>query len=423
MKRNKTYYIFITIPIYIILLIINYALFVSNGIVVAHPDFLAVLDWAYSSHKNGLISGFGNYMPFWPYFAIMYSWLVPSLKSNEYAYLLKGIIILIDSISFVIILYVSEKILNRRQIIFYSILILSNLSLYYNSIFWGQIDNIHTLFIGLSLLSLVRESYFLSGFFIVFGILTKIVAIIFLPLIILILISLFFHQYDFKIILRFLFGCFLGIFILSFPLLVSGNLVEYIMVQSNNILNYDCISGNAFNIWYIITFEHDNLITNSDLNLFFRDISFKTFGRGLFLIFYSIAFIPLFLSFVSRLIKNNFPLSINLILLVSILIPLLFFYFLTNIRERYCHPYIFFLTIYCFTNKKYILWYLASIPYFLQLEAVLKFTVTIHPFFSKLHSETHLFNPIFISAVFLVMIIYFLSTLYKEYFSLERHHP
>lgn len=416
MKRATTY-IFICLFIFVSLLIINYIFFSSKGLLVVHPDFLAVLDWAYSSHKNGFVAGFGNYMPFWPYFSMLYSWIVPQTKSMDYAIFLKAIIILIDSLSFLIILIFSKKIENKYQTIIYSLLLLSNVALYYNSIFWGQIDNIHTLFIALSLLSVLSEKYSLSGFFLVFAFLTKIVAVMYIPLIAIILLIAFLRERNPQILFYFLLGCFSATLVLFFPLFITGHLSEYITIQTKNITNYDCISGNAYNIWYLFTTKHDTLISSSDSNLLFRQYSYKTIGRILFFFTYTITFFPLFTYLIAVFQKKKSKISTNQILLVAILIPLVFFYFLTNIRERYAHSYLLFLTIYCFLNKRYILWYLASIPYFLQLESVLKFTGNIHPIFSKLHDETNIFNPIFISPLFLITIIYFISALYKEYFS------
>ena len=133
----------------------------------------------------------------------------------------------------------------------------------------------------------------------------------------------------------------------------------------------------------------------------------------LFIPFYTMTIWPLLRRvYLNVFLKQNQPIKIETLRLVCVLVPLIFFYFSTKIRERYAHPYLVFLTLYCFYHRRYILWFLATSIYFLQLEAVLGYTKTLTGMLVRIHEETHLYSPVLISALFLTLIIYLLHLLF-----------
>jgi hypothetical protein len=85
------------------------------------------------------------------------------------------------------------------------------------------------------------------------------------------------------------------------------------------------------------------------------------------------------------------------ILLVGALIPLLFFFFNTQIHERYSHPAFLFIIAFSFLRKRYFLYIIFSIAYFLNLEKALRAF--------DLHYSTFIFGNRFIAGLYLITII------------------
>jgi len=85
------------------------------------------------------------------------------------------------------------------------------------------------------------------------------------------------------------------------------------------------------------------------------------------------------------------------ILLVGALIPLLFFFFNIQMPERYSHPAFLFIIAYSFLCKRYFLYVIFSIAYFLNLEKIL---LTF-----DLNYGTFIFGERFIAGLYLITII------------------
>ena len=139
-------------------------------------------------------------------------------------------------------------------------------------------------------------------------------------------------------------------------------------------------------------------------------ITYNKIGLILFLITFSIALFPL-IKTVFKSIKTTLPLAISIekLLITGALIPLLFFYFNTQMHERYSHPAFIFLITYCILEKKLFIGLIASLAYFLNLEDVLHY-------FQLSHYGTLIFSSKFVSFLYLISIILLFNELFEDRF-------
>lgn len=413
---NKKIFIYSFIVLALGWLGINYFLFTRKGIIAFHPDFQAAfLAWTWKAKTTKFVDIFGNYMPFFPYWVYLYGLFFDNYQDFiKQSYLFKSVIILLDVFTYAFILSI-VKFDNKQKYILILLLTLINFSIYYNSVFWGQVDNIHTLFLLLGLYFILNRKLTPMVICVVLAISTKIVSVIFVPIFALILLNDFILKKIKVIDIIKMLGIGLGVLALVFlPIILIGSFTEYIDTQALSLKNYDCVSGNAYNIWYLLSNRTD-LIGLSDKTPLFRNITYGQFGTTTFIMMYALVIFPLIKPIYHNIInKTQKELSIDSLLLVFILVPLVFFYFTTKIRERYAHPYLVFLCLYCFRNKKYIFWLFATFVYFLQLESVLAYTKQLGAFMNSFHNETNVYSPAFIAGLFIVLILYLLELSYRK---------
>lgn len=92
-------------------------------------------------------------------------------------------------------------------------------------------------------------------------------------------------------------------------------------------------------------------------------------------------------------------------MLIASLIPLLFFYFNTQMHERYSHPAFIFLILYAVIQNKPLPSIIGCLAYLLNLDAVLKSIVFQN-------YGVFIFSREFISALYLITIIWLYILLY-----------
>ncbi len=405
-------------------LLLNYFLFTRRGVVGFHPDFRTFLDWSWQGQHAHFHQTFGNYMPVYPYLSYLYTLLFEDYESMLHnAYILKSVVILFDVTTYALIVSFIKPGSVKKAILL-GLLLAINVSIIYNSVFWGQVDGIHSFFLLLSFYFTTKNKWVYVGIAFTLAFFTKIVSVVFLPVFGLYLVNEVISKRAKK---RELFYAVLAIIVtalcLSLPIVLSGNLPGMMATHVGFISAYHPVSGNAYNVWILLTQGRDLMMTQTG-ELFFRNITFQQVSMFLFVPFYAMAIWPLLSRVYQSLrLKQSQPIEIEKLLLVCVLVPLVFFYFSTKIRERYAHPYLVFLTLYCFYHRRYILWILATSIYFLQLEAVLGYTKTLPGIFVRIHQETHVYSPVLISALFLALIAYLLHLLFATIKSKHENVP
>lgn len=245
-----------------------------------------------------------------------------------------------------------------------------NVAILYNAYIWGQIDDIPSFFLILSLYVLMLNITRLRIIFLAVGLTlllnTKPQFSIFFPLILLYLLQ---QIPDKKSRLIGVSSALTVQFLLLLPYL--HDLLQFWNVIAGSVDLYNYVSNNAYNF--------QNLIL-SDANYYTRDhqilIAGLTYKKVGFLLFFS-QFILLMVSWGWLLFRSKkSDKHFQLLILSLILAGLQFFLFPTQIHERYAHPVIILAGIYAilFPSRRHMTAYLAlSIAYFINLEDILRF--------------------------------------------------
>jgi len=363
--------------------------------------------WCEHIFSYGLINAYGsqaNYHPFFMYILWIFNLSQNSIdKIHQNIYLLKAFTLIFDFITAYAVLIIIPK--NYRNFQLIPFLLLFNISYLYNTLIWGQVDAIYTCFVFLAFIFMYKKNIILSSIFYTIAINNKMQAIIFLPLLILMFVY-FYHCFSKKQIIISVISAIIIQIIIPLPFIFGSGLHKIISVYTSAIDYYTLVSMNAFNIWYFIINGNPFEVWDT---LHFLGIRYRDWGILMFIFMSIISLLPMSLmSFNSFLRKkyddNNF---LKVSLLSFALITIVFFYFNTQMHERYSHPVLIFTATYTIISKKYFLYILSSIAYFLNMEKVLQFL-------ELQNYKTLIFNELFISSLFLIFIIVSIIILYKK---------
>ncbi|MCG3166805.1 MAG: hypothetical protein POELPBGB_02587 [Bacteroidia bacterium] len=270
---------------------------------------------------------------------------------------------------------------------------LLNPAFWYNTIIWGQVDSVHTFFVFVTVLFAINKKPLPALVIMLLAVNTKVQAVVFLPVI------LFFTTETLRALrlTQVLSAVFVLLFIqliIFLPFIVSGNFSQTIHSLINSSIDfYPTLSRNAYNLWYL--FFADPLNTSDQLAFL---LPLKLWGIVLFVLFYAAV---LFLFMKSKK-------GLTEIFLVFALISLGFFFFNTQMHERYVHPVILFAGLYAVFSKRYLILIISSFAYLLNLEAVMQmFSYFDNEIFGFIvnYKGWFIFNPVFISLLFLSAIV------------------
>jgi hypothetical protein len=245
-----------------------------------------------------------------------------------------------------------------------------NVAILYNAYIWGQIDDIPTFFLILSLCVLmlaitnIRIIIIAAALTLLFN--TKPQFGIFFPPL---LLYLLYRIPDKKSWLIGIGSALTLQFLLFLPFLHDLPQVWKVMSGSVDLYNY--VSNNAYNFQNLIL-SNEQYYTR-DNQILLGGLTYKKVG---FLLFFS-QYILLIVSWGWLLFRSkNKDNHFQRLILALILAGLQFFLFPTQIHERYAHPVIIMVGIYAllFSAGRHMLVYVAiSIAYFINLEDILRF--------------------------------------------------
>lgn len=395
---------------YLFLSVLLFSLFI---IILPHSghggDLYCWKIWAEFIYRNSLgnvyLSG-TDYLPLYHFVLAFFSFSQKTFENIEKnIYLLKIVTLVFHFIStFFLILYIRKKDQSTDNIIIKSLFYLLNITILYNTIIWGQIDDILTCFVFISFFFAFKKKVLLSIIFILLALNLKLQAIIFIPGIGLALLPIIISRFSIKNILIWLFIPILIQLSILAPFILQGTLLELWKVVTGSVVKYPVVSMNAYNLWDFIL--SGDLMTMKD-DTKFIGVSYKQWGLLLFFISSGIALYPLLKDSLLSILKNkesNFPIEKSLITFA--LIPLLFFFFNTQMHERYSHPAFIFLIGYSLYYNRYFISIIGCLAYFLNMEDVLRFL--------ELHNYgTLIFKRDFIASLYLITIILLYIDLFK----------
>lgn len=368
-------------------------------------DYNTFRVWAEEIYLNGLKNAYNsgaNYPPIFLYCLKLYSIVqddINSLRLNLNYLKIFNLIAHFYTCYFILKIIYKQNLnyKNSYKVLFYFI----NISVLYNSLLWGQIDEIFTCFLVGSLYYLINKDLTKCYTFLVFAFNTKLQSIVFFPIFFIVSIPLLI-SFSKNELFKLVFTLVVVQFLLLLPFIINGQFYKVLNIWNQSHDMFKAISMNAYNFWMF--FFPDKHMSMND-NLLFYGISLQNIGLILFCIFSVFALYPLFILSYKNWKLSIHNLDINIILLTLSLVGLLFFYFNTRMHERYTHPVIVFVILFNILNDKYLLGILVSIAFFLNLDAV------FHSFMFQ-NYKVLIFNKIFISILFLITIIMLFYELY-----------
>jgi Gpi18-like mannosyltransferase len=379
----------------------------------SHPwDSFCWAEWSKYVLENGLGSvyySFTDYLPLYHYILLVFGHMVgTAAEILPNIFYLKLFSLVFHAICgyFIFLIYVDKRRDTDSQLpdVFYYLL---NIGVLYNALIWNQADIILSCLIFISFYFLLNSKLLSSLCFLVLALNFKLHAIVFIPLIGLTALAQLIREFSWKRIALYLLALAGLQFLILLPFIVNGSIVNLPQVITGSVDKYPYVSAFAYNMWHLLL--NGNLFRTSD-SIRFMNITYKTWGLLLFSVSSALAMLPLFRHFLSVVLKKTvYHVSQERLLLIFSLVPLLFFYFNTQMHERYSHPALPFIITYCILVKRPWIGILASSAYFLNLEDELHFL--------QLKSYgTLIFDPEFISLLWLLTI----AGLFYELFNRER---
>ena len=352
-----------------------------------------------NSYKSGT-----NYLPLYQYGMFLFGKFQGSLESiDRNLFQLKVITLLFDFTSGYFLYKILRTRFDKEKSIFYSFFYFFNIAYFYNTLIWCQVDGIMACFVFLAFYYAIKQKVLVSLIFFLLSINLKLQSIVFFPFVGLLLLPSMVNQFSFKKLL-FWTGTLVTIqFLILFPFIMAGDLERVWYIVINSVDTFPVVSMNAYNFWYWVV--RGDLMHIED-SVRFLGITYKYWGLLMFFATSFLAMFPLLRSVISQLfcLKKRY-LTMDQTLIIATLIPILFFFFNTQMHERYTHPAILFLTIYAILSKKYFAYVMGSLAYFMNLEGVLHYL-------QLKNYQTALFHPAFIAFLFFVCITTLFFQLY-----------
>lgn len=399
-RKNDIYYILITLA----------ASLVYFYNLPQIPGFVADIGcweyWAFFGKTEGLVNVYHsetNYFPLYHYILRAYAACFETKAAlHEHMYLLRLVTFIFDIAG----VYVVYRWLNRKTS-FWLLLMISvlNLSFCYNSLIWGQVDSILAAFVIASLYFLWNRKYIPAALFLALSICFKLQAIIFIPVFgLLLLIVTPKAQWLSRLLQS------LGTFLLCTVCIVVPFITNRENAQLLSKVLFSLVdqyprvtfgAGNFWSIFYGIMADH-----MLDAEFLFAGLSYKRAGLLLFALSSLAAFIPLLRTIYDKFRGADHPLSLPVFILSTALIGLSFYFFNTQIHERYSHPVFIFLLLYAFLRKDFVPYILFSIAYFLNMESILQW---LH----LPNYNTAIFSRYFVGSLYAILLIYLFIRLYQ----------
>jgi Gpi18-like mannosyltransferase len=366
------------------------------------------MNWSKYMHQNGLVKIYESGCDYLPGFLYIL-WLNTKIQHTatnvqDNLYLFKFLVLIFDFIgAYLAVYYVKDW--NRK--LFGYLFILLNIAYIYNTVVWGQVDAIFTCLGFASIITALNKKLIWSCILLVVALNFKLQALVFIPIVGLILLPQYLEKFSVVNTVKILIAICITQVLMLFPFLVKGHIADVWNVVSGSVGHYPYISVAAMNFWYLVIpgsiADHFN-IPDSTL---FIGIAYKNWGYILFFSFLLITVFPLLKSYYHQYLQeipDSFPLE--KIFLMSSLTAILFFYFNTEMHERYFHPALISLAAYTFLTSNYFPFVLGSLAYFLNLEKI-RNSLALTDY------NILIFHPVLIAVLFLILIVYLLYRLYS----------
>lgn len=363
--------------------------------------------WILYIHNNGLSNTYHsdtNYLPFYQY--VM--WAYSKIAGSEAAIIdnLKYLRAFSLAFDFLGLWYVYKWLDNKTTFLAVLLINILNICYAYNTVIWGQLDGISATMSFMAIYFAFKGKNIWSAFWMILAINMKLQVIIFLPVWGLLCLNNIFSTRDWKQIIWVVLTIAGTQVLLLLPFILNGTVPLVWNVIAGSVDYNPVVVKGAASVWFFA--PNINPWHLPDSNRFIAGLSYKQTGL---LLFFSSSFAAMW-----PLIKNVFlkitgkgsatEVSKQQIWLMSAIVALSFFYFNTQMHERYSHPAFIFITIYAFYSKNFLPYIIFSIAYFINLERVLDA-------FHIIYGYTLIGDFRFISGLFGFVLVYLFVKLYR----------
>lgn len=377
-------------------------------------DIYCWIDWADAIRQHGLpnvYDSYTNYLPVYHYVLWLFAQLAPSREFLiEHVYWLRYVTLAVDIIGLLLLYHWTD-----RKIPFPLILIISllNPGYMYDNIVFGQVDGILATLAFATLYCAYNQK--IIGAAILFSIMInfKLQGIVFFPIYGLLLLAQNETRHWLKVILKSIVVLVVVEVIILLPFLLKPDGLQQVLNTITGLVGFfPTTSSFAFNLWAFILGSKAEF--TPDDAVFILGLSYKQFGLILFFISSFFALWPL-LSFIykKRIQHKAISFPKEQVWLIAALITLVFFFFNTQMHDRYSYPAFIFIAAYSFHRKVFLAYILFSFAVVMNLEFVVRWL-------NLDNYGTVIFDRKLIAPIFAIVIFYLYYQLYKTYFSAQK---
>lgn len=327
---------------------------------------------------------------------------------------LKALVLPFDFLTLVVVIHILKR--TENPTIGFLVFFL-NPAFWYNTVIWGQVDTVHTFFALAALVYAERGHWKWSLVLMLIAINFKLQAIIFLPLV-LILSLPFIRNKGWKFFAFHILAVFGVQSLILLPFLFSGNLMETLhALATRSVDHYPVLSRNAYNLWYFLVEDPFNFPDARKV----LQLPLKYWGMAMFFAGSAMVLLPLFLAVNNGAFENlKRDERLGTIFQVAALVTLAFFFFNTQMHERYVHPALVFSGLFMLLTKRPIVYLLVSVGYVLNLEAVMQY-LRYYSDYISVQYDWFIFCPEWIAAIFWVAFLWGSFEFYRTFFSFKNN--
>lgn len=330
-------------------------------------------NWSLYIFENGLAKAYNNadisYPPLYIYGLYFFTLLFDSAeKLLSHLYFTRIIALAFDFAAVAVLLKYIPAIKKLPIFVFFLLL---NIAFIYNSLIWWQTDSIHTALVFISIIAALYHNITLSLLFWVLALNAKLSAVIYFPVLLLLLFPTIRFQSK-KLFVAALLSIVAMLFI-WYPFYAEGNINTWVAALQQRVNYYHFASMKAYNFWYLFLDENPRNV--NDGVLAFNLVSYRTLGLIMFVVAFVAALFPLLKLTLQKLnAKTVFhEKEFGFIFLTLGLLTLVAFFFPTRIHERYAHAGVLFFFLHACYTGNFKLYILYSIAYFINLEKEAQF--------------------------------------------------
>lgn len=309
--------------------------------------------------------------------------------------------------AFLVLRFVKEK---SHQILFL-LLMIANPIFIYNSYMWGQLDGVLATAAFATMFFLSRKNLIAASVVYLLILNLKPQAIVFAPPLGLLAFHSLYGSVSWKDLVKAILVCTGVELILVLPFILAGEMEGVINVYLHAVGYHPKITIAAFNIWPVLVGKEG--VSQND-NLKWGWLSYKQWGLLMFFTASFFALLPLLCGALAKLFKTlKYTFTNEILLLGFSLIPLVFFFFNTEMHERYSQPAMLFIAAYSFISRRYYLFLLFCFAYFCNLEPRLQGL-------GMSNYKIFIFDEYFVASLFAVLIESLYFFLYRDFFRLQK---